>query len=228
MQQAVFKQYSGSAGCARRLPRMASLVGVVAATALAFGALGWFALSNHVPTISSEQQMRSSGLTAAWAEGSVLVLIRHAERCDRSSNVCLNDPTGITVAGSQAAGGVGEGLQRLGLANTALLSSTELRTRQTAQFIFNKPLATQQWLNDCDGHFADVALSHKQPGQNLALVTHSGCIDQLERQLHVPGGQRSSAYASALFVAVDGHGKPHILGQTNAEQWPRLIAKRGS
>lgn len=33
----------------------------------------------------------------------VVVLFRHAERCDRSTNQCLSDKTGITVKGTQDA-----------------------------------------------------------------------------------------------------------------------------
>ena len=59
---------------------------------------------------------------------------------------------------------------------------------------------------------------------NLVLVTHSGCIDHVERQLKVPGGERSSEYASALFVSMNSDGKARILGQLNANEWRNVVA----
>ena len=49
------------------------------------------------------------GTHAAWSSNGlaqqhpVVVLFRHAERCDRSTNQCLSDKTGITVKGTQDA-----------------------------------------------------------------------------------------------------------------------------
>lgn len=40
----------------------------------------------------------------------VVVLFRHAERCDRSTNQCLSDKTGITVKGTQDARELGNAL----------------------------------------------------------------------------------------------------------------------
>lgn len=56
------------------------------------------------------------------------------------------------------------------------------------------------------------------------LVTHNGCIDHFARQQHVAGGERESAYASALFVSVDGNGKARILGRLNEPDWQRVLA----
>nr|WP_219048262.1 histidine phosphatase family protein [Pseudomonas fluorescens] len=177
--------------------------------------------------MTNEQEMRDSGIYAQWAKGGVMVLIRHAERCDRSHDACLDDPAGITVAGSQVATDVGKGIAQLGLENADLLSSPAVRTRQTAHFIFSKPIATQDWLKQCGKGFANTALGHKIAGRNLILVTHSGCIDQLERQLKVAGGERSSAYASALFISVADKGKARILGQMDASAWTHLVSRAG-
>lgn len=208
----------------RRLPRARTLlIGLCVLGALA-SVTTWVATRTQVVDLGSDNQMHRSGVYSEWAKGSVIVLVRHAERCDRSSSPCLNDPTGITVEGSQAAKGVGEGLQKLGLGNAALVSSPEVRTQQTAHFMFGKAIDTEDWVQQCDKDFTKSALAHKKTDQNLVLVTHSGCIDHLERQLNVPGGERDSAYASALFVSVGANGKPRILGQMNAPEWQRLLA----
>ncbi|MFT0519253.1 histidine phosphatase family protein [Pseudomonas faucium] len=195
---------------------------------LAVSLLGlWHFSRPQVSDLGSVQHMSEHGVYAAWAKGEVIVLVRHAERCDRSNHACLDDPSGITVDGSQAAQAVGDGIRQLGLGAADVLASPEVRTRQTASFIFGKAIETQDWLMRCDSTFADAAFAHKRDARNLILVTHSGCIDQLERQLDVPGGQRDSGYASALFVTKGSDGKPHILGQLNAKQWRELVSVTG-
>ena len=183
----------------------------------------WASTRTLIVDLGSDNQMRSSGVYREWSKGAVIVLIRHAERCDRSSDACLGDPSGITVAGSKAASDVGAGLKQLGLADAEVLSSPEIRTQQTAHFIFGKAIASEDWVKGCDQDFADTVLAHKSPKHNLVLVTHSGCIDHVQRQLKVPGGLRSSEYASALFVSVSANGKPKILGQMNASEWKKLL-----
>lgn len=212
----------------RRLPSLKVLIpGLCALMILA--ALGaWLSTRTHVMSLGSEQQLLDSGVYAQWAKGKVIVLIRHAERCDRSSNPCLDDPTGITKSGSQAALEVGNGLQRLGLENTDILASPEVRTQQTAHFIFGKAIVIRDWIGQCDSSFPKAALQNKRPDYNLVLVTHSGCIDHVERQLKVPGGEREAEYASALFISMDKQGKARILGQMNANEWRKIVASAGN
>lgn len=120
-------------------------------------------------------------------------MIRHAERCDSAPGPCLDDPTGITVAGSQAAMRVGQGLQQLGLGTADQYSSPKLRTRQTAHFILGQAVPSEDWLENCDSQFPAEALARKRPGHNLVLVTHNGCIDHFQRQLHVLGENAKAA-----------------------------------
>jgi phosphohistidine phosphatase SixA len=207
----------------RKLPAIWLLAVLLAMTA--FGL--WHVLRTHVTNLGSAQLMSEHGVYSAWNSGKMIILIRHAERCDRSNHACLGDPAGITVDGSQAAAAVGDGIRRLGLANADILSSPEVRTQQTASAVFGKAIETQDWLARCDSTFANAALAHKREGHNLVLVTHSGCIDHLERQLRVAGGERVAGYASALFVSKDSNGKAHLLGQLNANQWQTLNSGTG-
>ncbi|MNE45733.1 hypothetical protein D3C80_1400330 [compost metagenome] len=121
---------------------------------------------------------------------------------------------------------VGRGLQRLGLGAADVWASPEVRTRQTAQAMFGKTIATQGWLNQCDGHFADNALAHKRSGHNLVLVSHSGCMEQLEQALEVPDSATSNSYASALFITQGSDGKAKLLGQMAASEWRKLAAAK--
>ncbi|MFK3774972.1 histidine phosphatase family protein [Pseudomonas sp. NPDC089406] len=207
----------------RRLPRPKTLFIALAAMLLATATTTlWYSARPQITDLGSPRQMTRSGAYADWAKGSVIVLVRHAERCDRSHATCLGDPTGITVDGSLAAIGVGQGLVQLGLQGSDILASPEVRTRQTASFMFGKAIPSQDWLARCDATFASTALAHKRAGHNLVLVTHSGCIDHLERQFGVAGNERSIGYASALLLGEGSDGKAHILGRLNASQWRQL------
>lgn len=211
----------------RRLPSFRFLM-IALCTLFALAATTtWLATRTRIVDLGNDNQMLKQGVYESWANGAVIVLIRHAERCDRSHAACLSDPVGITLDGSQAAADVGAGMQRLGMTKSDVLSSPEVRTRQTAHFMFGEAVATQDWLNQCNRGFSNNAFSHKRTGHNLVLVTHSGCIDHVERQLNVPGGERTSAYASALFISMGNDGKAHILGQMNASEWHKLLANTG-
>lgn len=50
--------------------------------------------SNGLPRIDNKTLVRLA------QQHPVVVLFRHAERCDRSTNQCLSDKTGITVKGT--------------------------------------------------------------------------------------------------------------------------------
>jgi phosphohistidine phosphatase SixA len=195
---------------------------LIAAT-LAFGAVTlWFSTATPVMDLGAGDNMIKSELKEKWMQGSIVVLIRHAERCDRSANPCLGDAEGITVNGSNAAITVGTGLRQLGLDKARLIASPTIRTRQTADLISGGAVATQEWVSECDKAFKDAVIAHKSRNENLVLITHSGCIDHFERQMGVRAGDRSSAYTQSIFVKVDGKHEPRILGSLNAAQWKEL------
>lgn len=183
---------------------------------------GWYLSLNRVADLGEDNQLVSSGAFAQWQQGNVIVLIRHAERCDQSSGACLGPADGITVAGTQVAQGVGAGLAALGLDNTQLLASPLTRTRQTASFIFGQQIPTAGWAGNCDAGFAGSLMANKLRHRNMVLVTHSGCIDHLLRTLHVQPGERGSEYAEAMLLSVNDQGKPRLLGSLKADQWQAL------
>ncbi|SMF19360.1 MULTISPECIES: histidine phosphatase family protein [unclassified Pseudomonas] len=209
-----------------RLPRAKALLVAMCVSVALVALAAWAAARPALADLGNPHTLHSSGLHSAWSKGSVIVVIRHAERCDRSRGACLDDPTGITLAGSRVAADVGQGLQRLGLRSADVWASPEVRTRQTAQFMFGKAITTQDWLNQCDHTFASNAFAHKQPGRNLVLVSHSGCLEQVERQLNVDTDADSNRYASALFITQGDDGKARVLGQMDASQWRKLADAR--
>lgn len=180
----------------------------------------------HVVDLSADSNLTKSGLYKRWLQGDVVVMIRHGERCDRSSNPCMNGGDGITRVGSEAALAVGAGLKKLGLNKAVMIASPTTRTQQTAERVSGHAVATQDWVNDCDSGFKDAVVAHKNRGENLILVTHSGCIDHFERKLGVPFNERSAAYAEAVFVQIDGTHRPRILGSMKAGQWADLNSEQ--
>lgn len=185
-------------------------------------ALAWVLTATRVIDLAVADNVTQSKLYTEWARGNVVLMIRHGERCDRSTNPCLGSPDGITLNGSQAAAAVGLGLKRLGLDNARLVASPLTRTQQTADFISGRIVPTQNWIEDCDSGFKDAVLAHKKAQENLVLITHSGCIDHFERKMGVPAGQRDSAYTQAFFVKVDGKQTPKIIGSLDAMDWGKL------
>lgn len=184
--------------------------------------LSWFLTATPVLDLSVARNQGKSRLYEQWAKGDVVVMVRHAERCDRSANPCLGSADGITLNGSHSARAVGVGLQRLGLDSAQLIASPLTRTQQTAAFILGQAAPTQRWVGDCDSGFKDAVLAHKHAAQNLVLITHSGCIDQFERKMGVRAGERSSDYTEALFVSVDGNHAARIIGSLDAAQWGKI------
>lgn len=171
------------------------------------------------------EQMAAAGVFERWQAGDVVVLVRHAERCDRSSNPCLGPADGITRMGSTAVASIGKAFQAMGMENTDIMNSPLTRTAQTARYMFDKESVSQEWLATCGKTMRDDVLAHKVAHRNLVLVTHSGCISDLESQMgfkHAP----SSEYGSSLFVSIDAAGQPQVLGILNAQDWQSVLDKR--
>lgn len=183
----------------------------------------WLVTATHVIDLNRASSSISMQLLETWSRGEAVVLIRHAERCDRSGAACLGPADGITVDGSRAASVVGIGLNQLGLDKARILASPLTRTRQTAAFIAGREVETQSWLEDCDRDFHDKALGLKRAHENLVLITHSGCIDHFERQMGLAAGSRSSSYAQAFFIQVNGSGEARIMGALSAGDWKNFI-----
>jgi phosphohistidine phosphatase SixA len=166
--------------------------------------------------------MLSSGVVSSWRDGDLIVLIRHEERCDRSSNPCLGPADGLTVAGTVTATTVGKAFQTLGMGNTDVLSSPATRTAQTSLFMFGKTELSPGPLAICGSAMAQELIAHKADKRNLLLVTHSACISDLEKALGYPRAAHAE-YGSALFVKVGANGKLKALGIMNTKDWPAAL-----
>lgn len=190
------------------------MMGVLCVTALCFQFVG-----STLPDIGLVSPQGISALVASWAKGDVTVLVRHAERCDRSAAPCLAAPDGITGRGRDQAAAIGEAFSRLGTRHADVFASPMTRTKQTAAYMFGAAAAEQGWLADCRAITpGDIARS-KVAGRNLILVTHSHCINKIEKDIKFPAAGEP-AYGSLLFIILDeGNKMPVAAGAINAEQF---------
>ena len=164
-------------------------------------------------------------LTDSWAKGDVIAVVRHGERCDRSSAQCLGPVDGVTVRGEATVQALGADFDQLGLTNADIYSSLLTRARQTADFMFERPVQPQDWLFNCRGSMLRDALKHKVAGRNLVLVTHSECMDQLEQSLHV-ATDTTFGYGASLFIEVGAaNAPPKMLGYIETGDWERILPR---
>ncbi|WP_296262310.1 MULTISPECIES: histidine phosphatase family protein [unclassified Pseudomonas] len=176
--------------------------------------------------LSEGHHLRKANFYPLWEKGELVVLMRHAERCDHSTNPCLSQPDGITARGRHVAQKLGRTFQALGLDQATIYNSPLRRTEQTSTYAFNHTTEGQEWLDNCSKSMLDDVLKHKLDGHNLILVTHSECISDLEKSLHVPTPM-SLDYAASLILSVDPHDHTaKVLGFIDARDWRTVVAQR--
>lgn len=189
-------------------------------------ALGAYAFAPApVQDLALRNHFHQADIHGLWARGELVVLMRHAERCDHSTNPCLAGPEGITRKGQGVALELNKSMKAMGLANADIFSSPLLRTTQTSGFVFDRPVTNQDWLINCRKIMLNDVQAHKVDQRNLILVTHSECIDQLEKSLN--NSRTSLDYGASLIVSVDpvSH-ELKILGFMDASGWKTVLAKR--
>ncbi len=164
----------------------------------------------------------TSGVLASWRQGDLVVLVRHEERCDRSTNPCFGPASGLTIQGTQRATELGKAFDSLGMEATDVLSSPTTRTAQTSLFMFGKTELSPGPLAICGDAMAEEILSHKQPGRNLMLITHSACMSDFQTSLGFPHAA-AAEYGSALFVKVLPNGKLEAMGTLKIQQWAAVV-----
>lgn len=177
----------------------------------------------------SGSSIEAFNLSAHWAQGNVVALIRHAERCDHSDNPCLDGDTGITSIGKETAIKIGENFENFLPENHAVFFNSPLkRTVQTSLFMFNGKSTSQNWLHEnCKERFLEDILKHKLDGVNMVLVTHSTCINSLhtfdqKKMVTIDAGVDKN-YAISVFLAIskESH-EVYAIGYVYADDWEKL------
>ncbi|MGV8920277.1 MAG: histidine phosphatase family protein [Pseudomonas sp.] len=209
--------YSNIAKHKMRLAAVACFIGAVAFAGIT--------LTRHakLPNLSKADATTIATFEANWAKGDMIVLVRHAERCDHSSAACLGPADGITVRGKAMAQQVGLQFQKLGMERADIYSSPLTRAAQTSGFMFNYASEDQGWLFDCRKTMLTDVLRHKVKNRNLVLVTHSECFSALEKQMDLPES-KTLDFASSLFLSVGEDGQtPRVTGFIDANQWSKVL-----
>ncbi|SEC95030.1 hypothetical protein SAMN05216178_5523 [Pseudomonas saponiphila] len=177
-----------------------------------------------VPDLAHDNVAGVRAMTSSWAKGDTIVLVRHVERCDRSSAPCLGPADGITDRAREVAVAIGARFEHLGLERTDIYNSPMTRTAQTAGYMFSKVSSGDGWLYNCKGNLLRDVLAHKVPGRNLVLVTHSECMDELETELNL--ATPTLGYGASLFITTDTlNGAPKMLGMIEASDWRSVNLK---
>lgn len=206
-----------------RITRYRSAAVVLVSALLVIPLAVFFLRPDAVPDLAHGNITGAHAMKAGWAKGDIIVLVRHVERCDHSSAACLVGNDGITERSRSVAAEVGAHFEKLGLSKADIYNSPILRTAQTASYMFNKVGVGEDWLISCKGTMLRDALAHKVPGRNLVLVTHSECMDQLEKDLKLPSS--TLGYGASLFISAETLQDPHMLGYIEASDWPSVTSK---
>lgn len=182
--------------------------------------------------ISESNSIEAFNLSAHWAQGNVVALVRHAERCDHSDHPCLDGDTGITAIGKDTAIKLGENFERfLPNDHTTFFNSPLKRTVQTSLFMFNGESTSQNWLHEnCKERFLEDILKHKSDGINMVLVTHSTCINNLhtfdQKKLITIDAGTDKSYAVTVFLTISKETHiAYVLGYVYADDWKNLSHK---
>ena len=187
----------------------------------------------QTPSLLEGDGRRLFEVRSQWSLGNVVVLVRHAERCDRSEAPCWQGEDGITTRGRDNAIALSAAFKHLPLQRASIYNSPALRTTQTAALAFPGLSKSPAWLSeDCRDDLYHAILRFKEQGSNLILVTHSTCISKIhdergEPLLHIDFSDPRS-YGVSVFLAVDQReGRLYPIGYLQAEDWaaagPRLI-----
>jgi phosphohistidine phosphatase SixA len=200
-----------------RLSKIILSAGLIGATIFAYEAF----TRNTVENLDSHKKLIDSGPSEHWKNGNVILLIRHEERCDRSSNPCLGPDDGITIIGGERAKETGIHLKAyFDFDDTDVFTSPMTRTVQTSDFMLGNASLLSDREAICGNDIVDKLLEHKNSGRNLIVMTHNTCMKDLIRS----SGYRHSwspEYGSLLFAKTTSKNKIQIVGTLNADDFPK-------
>lgn len=214
--------------------RMYYIVSTIAVLIIISAGLFFSSEPKKTDDILSDKGEKIFSLMSHWSQGNIVALIRHAERCDKSDNECLDGEKGITVPGKEAAIKLGNDLKSLlNLDNTTIYNSPLKRTSQTAKFMFGNSSIDKQWLFDsCQGDLLKKIFNYKEDGKNMVLITHSTCINNLieleGRELKDSGTEDMETYGITVFFTIDEHEKrAYVLGHLYPNDWVKAMRYKG-
>ncbi len=179
---------------------------------------------DSLANLGQANAIQVADLKLRWANGDVIALVRHVERCDHSSAPCLDKADGITNRGRDAAIALGKEFKKLGIEKTDIYSSPLTRTSQSALFMFGHANPEKNWLMNCKKNMLHDVLQQKVNGRNMILITHSECMAQLEKSLKL-STSTTLDYGISLFISnPESGGTPLALGFIDAQNWQSVFS----
>lgn len=142
----------------------------------------------------------------------LVVLFRHAERCDRSDNACLSDKTGITEYGAKQARALGTSFSKE-IKDYDLYASDTVRTIQSATwFSAGKKLTVDKGMHACGRGTGQAIerLVNKSENKDVVIFTHNHCLTYLAKNMR--GVKLTPDYLDGLVMHVD-KGKLYLDGK---------------
>jgi len=146
----------------------------------------------------------------------IVILYRHAERCDRSHSQCLEKMAGITMRGNRKAARLGEEMRQLFSSDYSLMSSNTLRTQQSASsfagampVIVNNELDSNECTRQTFPAFIE-AITHNPAHKMQIVFTHSECLKFFAA--HFGHKAMTAKYLSNLVLDIDRHHHVKVVG----------------
>ena len=164
-------------------------------------------------------------LQDAWQDQQVLMILRHAAKCDEEPG-CVEDNEDLTPLGKMQAGVIGDGIRDTLGEPFDVYHSDMIRTKDTALLAFGASTVDDKISKPCLPGFSDH-VSNFPINTNTILVTHSSCIDSLvdregERYLGLKSGD-DAHFGIAAFMQQTYDNELKVLGCVWPKDWPALI-----
>lgn len=202
---------------------VATAVLMSSTTALALAVRQYLTLDDCPPLVNDKYRL--AYLKTRWEEQQVIMVLRHATKCDDELPDCINGNEALTEIGKFEAIAIGEGLRSL-LGGPYSVSHSYLdRTRDTALLAFGNSLANDELAKPCKHTFQHY-LENRRFKTNRIFVTHSSCINSLKREdgkrlLGFNSGKEAN-FGIAAFLDHDEAGKTQVIGCVWPTQWAVL------
>ena len=174
----------------------------------------------------TEHPERWRELEAAWSEEQVVMVLRHASKCDIDTNPdCVNGNESLTPYGEYEALAIGEGVRQT-LSGKYRVSYSYLdRTRDTALLAFGEAEVNEALQKPCKNSF-DSYVANLQSNSNEILVTHSSCINALKQPdgdlLLGFGAGEDENFGIATFIKRSDDNEHHVIGCARPKDWAML------
>ncbi len=161
----------------------------------------------------------------AWQDQQVLMILRHAAKCDEEPG-CVEDNEDLTPLGKMQAKVIGNGVRDTLGEPFDVYHSDMIRTEDTALLAFGASTVDVKISKPCLPGFKDH-VSNLPISTNTILVTHSSCIDSLadregERYLGLKSGD-DAHFGIAAFMQQNRGNELKVLGCVWPKDWPELI-----